>query len=200
MSSHFYKIDRSETLLDASLAKHNDLDILNAGEKNTGFYRQPTCNRIKFVALLFAGCCLGLVWILSSCISVSSWKLEEAHSITSDSPSFDLIKYQASPPTPSATGVLECFQVYQPVLTPSGATDETVLIDGSQDTTAIAPVALESSCDVVLMEHDFAFSYGIPFVGELWPKSIHSMTDWIRKLYTTKMQIQSSDYEFHCYF
>jgi hypothetical protein len=65
----------------------------------------------------------------------------------------------------SSSGVLEVFQVYQPVFTPSGATDETTSDDGSENTTTIAQTAGSKSCQILLMEHSFAYSYGLPFVG-----------------------------------
>jgi hypothetical protein len=68
---------------------------------------------------------------------------------------------------PSSTGVLEVFQVYQPVLTPSGPTDEIISSDGSSNTTAIISTENGSSCTQLLMEYSFGFSYGHPFVGTL---------------------------------
>ncbi|KAH8596426.1 peptide N-acetyl-beta-D-glucosaminyl asparaginase amidase A-domain-containing protein [Bisporella sp. PMI_857] len=67
--------------------------------------------------------------------------------IAINSPKFDLVKYQAAPsPTPSPIQNQEFFQVYQPVLKPKNA-----------------------RCEVLLMEHQFAWSYGIPFVGNYTP-------------------------------
>ncbi|KAI2643571.1 peptide N-acetyl-beta-D-glucosaminyl asparaginase amidase A-domain-containing protein [Xylaria nigripes] len=88
--------------------------------------------------------------------------------------------------TPAASKLpLECFQVAEPVLTPSGVT--------RRDTTrppAITPIDQQpisigvelggghddiedgsslSSCTVVLMEHTFASSYGHPYVGNYTP-------------------------------
>lgn len=53
-------------------------------------------------------------------------------------------------------GVLECFQVAQPVLGPDGVTPswgEAAAGDG------------EGACEVLLMEHSFGASYDRPFVG-----------------------------------
>ncbi|KAJ5051584.1 uncharacterized protein L3040_001360 [Drepanopeziza brunnea f. sp. 'multigermtubi'] len=69
----------------------------------------------------------------------------------------------------SPSGLLEVFQVYQPVLTPRGVTDETIAENGSSNTTAIAPIEVTGSCQALLMEHSFAFSYGLPFVGNYTP-------------------------------
>lgn len=55
-----------------------------------------------------------------------------------------LFERQAEPPA----GALVDFQVYEPVLTPSGDTDEYGCVYTK-----------------VLMEYDFANSYGVPFVG-----------------------------------
>ncbi|KAI1339411.1 peptide N-acetyl-beta-D-glucosaminyl asparaginase amidase A-domain-containing protein [Xylariaceae sp. FL0016] len=74
---------------------------------------------------------------------------------------------------PSQTPVpLECFQVAEPVLTPSGITprdaspppnaDQVPLQTGNDGTA-------EDSCSVTLMVHTFANSYGAPFVGNYTP-------------------------------
>jgi hypothetical protein len=54
---------------------------------------------------------------------------------------------QIPPSTSNTTGVLEVFQVYQPVSTTGGA---------------------DSACndEILLMDHVFAYSYGKPFVGQ----------------------------------
>jgi len=69
-----------------------------------------------------------------------------------------------TPATSSAAAsptVLECFQVAPPVLTPQGLTDS----DGSKVLSSAG--ASEESCTVLLMEHSFAYSYGLPFIGKL---------------------------------
>jgi hypothetical protein len=71
----------------------------------------------------------------------------------------------AAAPSPIPSGVLKCFQVYQPVLTPSGPSDDTVSEDGSPNTITIEPWAPTGSCTKLVMEHSFGFSYGHPFVG-----------------------------------
>jgi hypothetical protein len=113
--------------------------------------------------LTFIGCCLSLFWLFSDCFVASH---EEKHEVSPAT--YDLVTKAARAPaaTPSS-GVLECFQVYQPVFFPSGAVDETVTSDGLENTTTIAPTASASSCEVLLMEHSFGFSYGMPFVGLL---------------------------------
>ncbi|ESZ95746.1 putative Peptide-N4-(N-acetyl-beta-glucosaminyl)asparagine amidase A [Sclerotinia borealis F-4128] len=86
-------------------------------------------------------------------------------------PKSNLVKYSAAP-APSATpslAVLEVFQVYQPVLIPTGVTDETASYDGVEETAIIASTNDATSCKVVLMEHSFGYSYGIPFVGNYTP-------------------------------
>jgi len=60
------------------------------------------------------------------------------------SPNYALSKRQAA----LAPGLLNDFQVYEPVLTPTGNSDQYGCVYTK-----------------VLMEHDFAFSYGQPFVG-----------------------------------
>ncbi|KAJ8105413.1 hypothetical protein ONZ43_g7435 [Nemania bipapillata] len=78
-------------------------------------------------------------------------------------------------PTPTRP-VLECFQVAEPVLTPSGVTrrDTSQLPAlGSADQVPIEAVtgsdSASSPCSVVLMVHTFANSYGFPFVGNYTP-------------------------------
>lgn len=66
---------------------------------------------------------------------------------------------------PSSTAVLNVFQVYQPVLGPSGVVDNTIDGDGSSNTTTINASEHASSCTKLLMEYSFGFSYGHPFVG-----------------------------------
>ena len=56
--------------------------------------------------------------------------------------------------------MLECFQVAQPVLLPQGATTS----DGKVAAGTGQPGT--TGCKVVLMEHVFAWSYGLPFVGK----------------------------------
>ena len=54
-------------------------------------------------------------------------------------------------------GLLECFQVAQPVLGPEGLTPS-----WGRET----PVGYgQGECEVLLMEHSFGASYGQPFVG-----------------------------------
>ena len=65
----------------------------------------------------------------------------------------------------SSPEVLEVFQVYQPVFTPSWLTDQTISSDGSSSTAAINSTETISSCTQLLMEHSFGFSYGHPYVG-----------------------------------
>ncbi len=116
---------------------------------------------LKAWLFAFVGSCLALTWLLHDSLPTTEWDYHQP-----PLPTFDLVKNAV--PAPSATpysSVLECFQVYQPVLTPSGATDETVLGNGSENTTTIAEIETNNSCDVVLMVHSFGLSYGKPFVG-----------------------------------
>lgn len=69
----------------------------------------------------------------------------------------------------------EYFQVYQPVLTPSGAVDDTLTSDGNVETTTLVESSMSESCSELLMEHVFAFSYGHPFVGKLQSSVRRSM-------------------------
>lgn len=65
----------------------------------------------------------------------------------------------------TSTGVLEVFQVYPPVLTPDGVTDETILSDRSGNTTVFDSTAAATTCQVLLMDFSFGNTYGNPFVG-----------------------------------
>lgn len=89
-----------------------------------------------------------------------------------EKPAFDLVKdgepTLTSIPLTSATPqspFLEVFQVYQPVLTPEGVIDNTINSTGSAETGIIDATTVATSCSQVLMVHDFAFSFGLPFVG-----------------------------------
>ncbi|KAI1372884.1 hypothetical protein F4677DRAFT_448918 [Hypoxylon crocopeplum] len=73
---------------------------------------------------------------------------------------------QASPTTASAA--LECFQVAQPILGVDGPSSQSTVANG---TTSAEGNSVDESCSVLLMEHVFGFSYGIPFVGNYTPPS-----------------------------
>ncbi|KAL1869193.1 hypothetical protein VTK73DRAFT_3329 [Phialemonium thermophilum] len=70
-------------------------------------------------------------------------------------------------PIPTA---LECFQVTAPVLTPEGAAYQTTA-GGNEFVAAEDKTFLSSNepCTALLMEHTFAFSYGMPFIGDYKP-------------------------------
>lgn len=68
----------------------------------------------------------------------------------------------------------EYFQVYQPVLAPSGAVDNTLTSDGNVETTTLVESSTSESCSELLMEHVFAFSYGHPFIGKLQSSILRS--------------------------
>lgn len=63
--------------------------------------------------------------------------------------------------------VLECFQVAPPVLTPQGASYEVTESDGSETFQSTGNSSPTESCTVLLMEHSFGYSYGMPFIGKL---------------------------------
>jgi hypothetical protein len=67
----------------------------------------------------------------------------------------------------AAATVLECFQVHQPVLTPSGPTLDAAA--ASDDGEGSSGASAANSCSVVLMDHVFAYSYGAPFIGTYTP-------------------------------
>ncbi len=109
--------------------------------------------------------CVGLIWLLTLCLPAIQWDIVPTTRRTISLVK-EAIQYSSATAVPPS-GVLEVFQVHQPVLTSSGIVDETTLNDGSEDTTLIAQTAPTSSCETLLMEHSFGFSYGIPFVGKL---------------------------------
>jgi hypothetical protein len=111
----------------------------------------------KLLLALILGSCLAVILMLQGCLSTIKLQYEDLAASN-----FRLVKDTISA---STSGVTEDFQVYQPVFTPSGVIDETTQANGFENTTTIAQTNTSSSCQVVLMQHSFAFSYGIPFVG-----------------------------------
>ena len=65
----------------------------------------------------------------------------------------------------AATPLLQVFQVYPPVLTPTS--QDSALSYGSPQIPATLAHGTISGCVIeqVLMEHSFGYSYGMPFVG-----------------------------------
>lgn len=98
--------------------------------------------------------------------------------------------------------VLECFQVAEPVLMPYGASYESSADDGSSVSTQITNSPTQPSCTVLLMEHDFGWSYGIPFVGKLrnWPVVVSGVVPYAayhRQLHASQLPVQSRSHELH---
>lgn len=158
----FYDV---EDLEDTTAVGFMDLNaekerLLTTTEKGLASHRRPILSgcisKLLFVAIGIS--CIALVWTLHDCSPTKRLKHERSGSST-----FRLVKDAVSAAT---AGVTVDFQVYQPVFTPSGATDETTQADGSENTTVIAQTNATSSCQVLLMQHTFAFSYGLPFVGK----------------------------------
>jgi hypothetical protein len=133
--------------------------LLTTTEKRPAFYRRYfACDcTSKTLFAVVAASCIALVWILHDCLP---YRILPDQNLVSST--FLLVKDAVSV---STSGVTVDFQVYQPVYTPSGATAETTQANGSENTTAVAETSATSSCQVLLMQHTFAFSYGIPFVG-----------------------------------
>jgi hypothetical protein len=120
--------------------------------------------KIQLSGLGYAAICGALIWGFGDCLGSSDVRNDLS---VSSSKAFRLVKdaIQVTLAAP-VTSVLECFQVYQPVLLPAGAVDQTASGDGSENTTVIIPIKSNSSCQVLLMDHSFGYSYGMPFVGE----------------------------------
>ncbi|KAG4429615.1 hypothetical protein IFR05_014905 [Cadophora sp. M221] len=119
----------------------------------------------KAFALALLISCAILIWLFVECVPVIDWQT------ATSKPPFNLVK-DAVPapaaPTPTS-GVLEVFQVYQPIFTTAGVLDETVLEDGLESADSIDQAPVSRSCETLLMEHSFGFSYGKPFVGNYTP-------------------------------
>ncbi|KAI0551151.1 peptide N-acetyl-beta-D-glucosaminyl asparaginase amidase A-domain-containing protein [Xylaria curta] len=103
----------------------------------------------------------------------------------------------ASAPTPTRQP-LECFQVAEPVLTPSGLTRRDanqIPVFAPADQKPIEAVVdggnQSSPCTVVLMDHTFANSYGAPFVGEYTPPACDF--DHVVINFTTKVRGRQYD-------
>ena len=167
MTSPTLEFGESENFPNNGLGKWDTEKLQEGQELHIDSSLHLRRRRVHLAAFVFAGCCIILFWVFGDCLSIRAVSIAETNA-TDLSPSA-LVKYEAASAALSTTGVLEVFQVYQPVLTPTGATDETVMSNGTEDTTTIAPMTPETSCQIVLMQHDFAYSYGLPFIGELLP-------------------------------
>jgi len=154
----------SSFVQDGYIMEEKDI-LLDKAEEGESYGRQHKSKPGWYWLLVLAlvGCGVSLFWLFSDCSLASQVGKHEV-----PPPAHDLATKAARAPAAAASsGVLECFQVYQPVFFPSGAVDGTITSDGSENTTTISPAAPASSCEVLLMEHSFGFSYGIPFVGLL---------------------------------
>lgn len=70
------------------------------------------------------------------------------------------VRRQSTATAAAATDtVLVDYQVHQPVLTPEGATLDSGVSNGLAGD-------VEDACQLLLMDHVFAYSYGEPFIGE----------------------------------
>ncbi len=116
-----------------------------------------------FILVAFGTVILSL-WSISNEIDAEA----EGYGIPSEISNLvkDAVLTSSSSSAPASTSTLEVFQVYQPVLSPSGAIDETVSSDGTENTTTISQTAAKSNCEALLMEYSFGWSYGMPFVGK----------------------------------
>jgi hypothetical protein len=181
--SQFYDIEDTEELTVTATAGFMDISaekqqLLAFSEKRQALRRPFSSSFIKLLFISIVGSCIAVIWILHDCTPASRLRDEGFTSSI-----FHLVKGAASA---STSGVLEVFQVYQPVFTPSGATDETTSDNRSENTTAIAQIAATMSCQVLLMEHSFAYSYGLPFVGQCDSScSLHLPDILHRKLLST---------------
>jgi hypothetical protein len=115
----------------------------------------------RLLILVFVGWCMIFASRLYDFLQGAG--LEVNHPLP---PLFDLIKHTVpSLVATSATATLEVFQVYQPVVIPSKGTNRTRLLNGSGDAKIVGQAVTEPTCEVLLMEHSFGYSYGVPFLG-----------------------------------
>ncbi|RDW91440.1 hypothetical protein BP5796_02605 [Coleophoma crateriformis] len=166
-------LDRKEALPDCVAA------LMNQPPRTLGW----PANAFQIKALLLIGCFL----IVSLFHGYFSPKVSVASEDVPITPKFGVSKIlgslaqhdaAASSSTTSSTsvssaptGVLEVFQLYQPVFTPNGPTNQTINNDGSSNTTTLNELASTSSCQVTLMDFSFGSSFGKPFVGNYTPPS-----------------------------
>lgn len=125
---------------------------------------------VAYVAKVFLAAALLIATTLSVYTSGGDANASSGHATTVTFPATNgLAKYAAPGPAATATSssapVLEVFQVYQPILTPEGLTDQTITSDRIFNTTVVAGDTAVSSCTQLLMYHSFGYSYGQPFVG-----------------------------------
>jgi hypothetical protein len=139
---------------------HFDIPPLGTSEEPSHLRKNQKKSHSRPLQLIFfilLCSCLPLIWLLRPC---------SPEDVADSFPDYHLVKHSA--PVPAATpssAVLEVFQVYQPVLTPKGVTDETAADNGVEETTTIASTSEATSCKVLLMDHSFGYSYGMPFIG-----------------------------------
>lgn len=177
-----------------------DSDFSNVSSIEKGISRFPAkvtpargflhpIGSVKTFGIAIIAACAFLVWLLASCVPGLEWESDVA-SVAS----FGLVKDAVNVPAASATpGVLEDFQVYQPVLTPSGVTAGTITGDGSENTTTIVPVAATEKCEVLLMKYSFGYSYGMPFVGKCCSKTKYSQTSNTSQGTTYRRNVNSTE-------
>lgn len=162
------------TVLSEKTDSFDDHESHNVSQKHNGLSSAPSeraQSRLYQIALLFAASCI--VFLIFDHVFHEEYQV--LNSTLVSTPVLKAAEYARAviaTPLPTNTGVLECFQVYQPVLTPSGPTDDTVSSDGETETETLATVAPPASCTVVLMDHVFAYSYGEPFVGKCHFQSV----------------------------
>jgi hypothetical protein len=75
------------------------------------------------------------------------------------------ISSTSSAVTATSTGLENVFMVYPPVFGPSGAIDEVITSSGEESGVIEGSSTTSESCQVLLMQYGFAYSYGAPFVG-----------------------------------
>lgn len=128
-------------------------------------------NPLQLLTTIFFGCFVAAIWLLSWLDMTDS--LAAGLSAPEPEYNFDLIKDSTTAPVASASTapILQVFQVHPPVLTPSGIvesvsrSDSASVARNASASTVIATTAANASCDVLLMNYSFGYSYGKPFVG-----------------------------------
>ncbi|KAI0891359.1 hypothetical protein F4806DRAFT_506585 [Annulohypoxylon nitens] len=118
--------------------------------------------RIKSKSMLALLGLLSLVWLARIYLRFSFSTLSKINPVNRS----EIELLQNSFNAPPVPGVLECFQVSQPVLSFNGPNSKSTADDGQRVT---REDIANQTCSVLLMDHVFGFSYGKPFVGAYTP-------------------------------
>jgi hypothetical protein len=182
-----------------------EVDVERLNRHPSGRSERLRCLKYSFtVQLLFLACVVGLSLFAWSFLTCGAYPDATGAQLSSCGQDTQLAVEEKfiSRTKPSSSPVLEVFQVYQPVLAPSGPTDQTIDSNGSSNTTIIGYAETSVSCTKLLMKYSFGFSYGHPFVGMFFRGQRHFqsvLTTINRQLHSAIMSIQSGRHELYCH-